>query len=49
MITHKERQNIERDYLKDLEIIWHRKLKTTEERKDLLAKHPRYMELIASK
>lgn len=49
MITLKERQNNERDYLKDLEMIWHRKLKSTEERTDFLAKHPRYTELISSK
>lgn len=49
MITHKERQNNERDYLKDLDMIWHRKLKNVEERAGFLAKHPRYMELIASK
>lgn len=49
MITVKDRQNNERDYLLDLEMIWHRKLKSTEERTDFLAKHPRYMELIASK
>lgn len=49
MITIKERQNNERDFLKDLDMIWHRKLKNTEERADFLAKHPRYMELITSK
>ncbi|VVC27021.1 Hypothetical protein CINCED_3A022009 [Cinara cedri] len=45
IITHKERQNNERDYLKDLDMIWHRKLKNVEERAEFLAKHPRYMEL----
>lgn len=48
-ITSKERQNNERDYLKDLDLIWHRQLKSIEERAKFLAKHPRYMELIASK
>lgn len=49
MITHKERQNNERDYLKELDLIWHRKLKTPIEKAEFLAEHPRYMELIASK
>jgi len=49
MITLKERQNNERDFLKDLDMIWHRQLKSVEERAEFLAKHPRYMELIASK
>lgn len=49
MITHKERQNNERDYLKNLDMIWHTKLKNVEEKAEFLAKHPRYMELIASK
>jgi len=49
MITLKERQNNERDFLKDLDMIWHRQLKSAEERAEFLTKHPRYMELIASK
>lgn len=49
MITYKERLNIERDFLKDLDMIWHRELKSAEERAEFLTKHPRYMELIASK
>lgn len=49
MITYKDRQNIERDFLKDLDMIWHRKLKNAEEKAEFLTKHPRYMELIASK
>jgi len=49
MITLKERQNNERDFLKDLDMIWHRQLKNAEERAEFLTKHPRYMELIASK
>lgn len=48
MITLKERQNNERDYLKDLDLIWHKQLKNPEERAEFLAKHPRYMELTAS-
>lgn len=48
-ITHKERQNYERDFLKDLDMVWHRQLKNVEERAEFLAKYPRYMELIASK
>ncbi|XP_025190549.1 tubulin-specific chaperone E isoform X1 [Melanaphis sacchari] len=47
MITLKERQNNERDFLKDLDMIWHRQLKSAEERAEFLTKHPRYMELIA--
>ncbi|XP_001945495.1 tubulin-specific chaperone E [Acyrthosiphon pisum] len=47
MITLKERQNNERDFLKDLDMIWHRQLKSAEERAAFLTKHPRYMELIA--
>jgi len=49
MITLKERQNNERDFLKDLDMIWHRQLKSAEERAAFLTKHPRYLELIASK
>lgn len=49
LITFKERKNSERDYLKELDIIWHRKLKSIEEKAEFLATHPRYMELIASK
>jgi len=49
MITLKERQNNERDFLKDLDMIWHRQLKSAEEKAEFLTKHPRYMELIASK
>jgi hypothetical protein len=49
MITLKERQNNEKDFLKDLDLIWHRKLKSPEEKAEFLAEHPRYMELIASK
>jgi len=48
MITLKERQNSERDFLKDLDMIWHRQLKNANERAEFLAKNPRYMELIAS-
>lgn len=49
MITLKDRQNSERDFLKDLDIIWHRQLKSPEEKAEFLTKHPRYLELIASK
>jgi hypothetical protein len=49
MITLKERQTNERDFLKDLDMIWHRQLKSAEDRAEFLTKHPRYMELIASK
>lgn len=49
MITNKERQNNERDFLKNLDMIWHRQLNSTKEKTEFLAKHPRYMELIASK
>lgn len=49
MITYKKRLNNERDFLKDLDMIWHRELKSAEERAEFLTKHPRYMELIASK
>ncbi|XP_060840515.1 tubulin-specific chaperone E [Rhopalosiphum padi] len=47
MITLKERQTNERDFLKDLDMIWHRQLKSAEDRAEFLTKHPRYMELIA--
>lgn len=49
IITQKERKNNENDYLKELDMIWHRKIKSAEEKAKFLTQHPRYMELIASK
>ncbi|XP_050425004.1 tubulin-specific chaperone E [Adelges cooleyi] len=46
-ITIIERKHFERDFLKELDIIWHRQLNNDEERKDFLLKYPRYLELTA--
>ncbi|XP_050549145.1 tubulin-specific chaperone E [Daktulosphaira vitifoliae] len=45
-ITMQERKHFERDFLKDIEVIWHKTLTNDEEKKEFLLKYPRYTELI---